>query len=711
MLTYYYLYIIFLAIGIAFSIYLIARLWKIRKTAGTYSLIGALFCVGFWSLASIFEVGLENYSLKLAATKAEYLGISFLALSIFSFAVLYSGRAKWLTRGRFTLLLIIPVITFFLAVTNDWHHLLWSFVNMPEGTLVGPVSVGHGPWYFINVAYQYILLLVSTLFFLQIVFKSHKLYRTQAIIMMSGMLISWVGNFLYMLKLGPLPGLDWTPLTFTITIFAFEIGFARFGLMDVLPIAQSSAFNAMKDGIVVADIRGRVVEINPSALNIFQKEADQIIGQGIQQLLPAWIQWNTETSTAFEIVHEITLGEEPGQRTYNLRIAPILDQRGRATGHMAILTDITEQKQAQAQMLLQATALQAARNGIVITDAKGNIMWVNSAFTMLTGYSSEEAIGNNPRILKSNKQTEEYYDEMWKTITTGNVWHGELINRHKDGQEYYEEMTITPLIQLPDGKITNYIAIKQDITNRKKSEEALRIAHQEAVELNRMKTQLLANVSHDLRTPLGAIIGYTEMLQDGIFGDVNAEQKNIASEILDSSNLLLAFVNNLIGQAQIETGHLVIKPALFKPDELVVGVQSIIGFPVKKKGLKFEVDIAPDLPKQILGDAYWLKQILLNLLNNATKFTEKGMVKIRLFLPNKDCWAIQVIDTGPGIQKEAQQMIFEPFRQVEGNTRSGSGLGLSIVSQLATLMNGKVELLSEIGKGSTFTVILPLMIP
>ncbi len=148
----YYIYILFLVVGVTFSIYLISRLWKVRNTPGSYNLIWALLCVAIWSFGSIFEVALENPTLKLTSAKAEYLGISFLALSIFSFAVIYSGRGKWLTRDRFALLFIIPVVTFLLAVTNDWHHLLWSFVKMPEGILWGPISVGHGPWYFVNVS-------------------------------------------------------------------------------------------------------------------------------------------------------------------------------------------------------------------------------------------------------------------------------------------------------------------------------------------------------------------------------------------------------------------------------------------------------------------------------------------------------------------------------------------------------------------------------
>ena len=710
MVLYYYLYIILLAIGIAVSLFVAFLLLKIRRTPGTYNLLFALFCVASWSFANILEVALEDDTLKLAAAKAEYFGISFLALSIFSFALVYVGRANWLTRGRLALFSIIPTVTFLLAITNDWHHLLWSYVDMPQGSLIGPVSVGGGPWYYFNVAYQYALLLISTFIFIQILIKSHRLFRSQAIIILAGMMVSWVGNILYMLKLGPAPGLDWTPLSFTFSIVIFGIGFTRFGLMEVLPIARSSAFNIMLDGIIITDIHRRVVEINTSALNIFQKQSHQVIGQDIRQLLPAWEQWNTETSTAFEIGQEIVLGNEPDKRNFSLRLEPILNQRGRVTGQIAILTDITDQKQAQAQMLLQAAALEAARNGILITNPKGTIMWVNPAFTSMTGFSQEEAIGKNPRILKSDKQSIEYYRDMWQTITTGKVWRGELINRRKDGSEYHEEMSITPLIQQPEGKITNFIAIKQNITNRKKQEEELRLAHQEAIEANRMKTQLLANVSHDLRTPLGIIMGYSEMLEKGAFGKVNSEQKNAASEILDSSNQLLAFVNNLIGQAQIETGRLILRPDLFKPTEFVSGIQSIVGFSIKKRKINFEVEIAPELPDQIIGDVYWLKQILLNLVNNAAKFTEEGSIKIRLFLPDKEHWAFQVTDTGPGIPEEARQLIFEPFRQVEGKTRGGSGLGLSIVSQLTTLMNGRIELESEIYQGSTFTVILPLKV-
>ncbi len=207
-------------------------------------------------------------------------------------------------------------------------------------------------------------------------------------------------------------------------------------------------------------------------------------------------------------------------------------------------------------------------------------------------------------------------------------------------------------------------------------------------------------------------MGYSEMLQTGVLGPVNTEQENAAGSILDSANRLLVFVNNLIGQAQLDTGRVIIRPSAFKPADLAEGITSAVGFMVNKKGLAFETQLDSNLPDHIIADPYWLKQILNNLVYNAIKFTEKGSIKVRFFLFDDTHWAIQVADTGIGIPMEAINSIFEPFQQVDGKKATeGSGLGLTIVSQLTTLMNGEIELVSSPGEGSTFTVVLPLTSP
>jgi signal transduction histidine kinase len=202
------------------------------------------------------------------------------------------------------------------------------------------------------------------------------------------------------------------------------------------------------------------------------------------------------------------------------------------------------------------------------------------------------------------------------------------------------------------------------------------------------------------------------MIRSGVFGEVSEQQQNAASEIIDSVNQLVAFVNNLIGQAQLETGKLVLKERLFESDELFEAARTTASMLAKKKGLAIECTVADGFPARLKGDPYWLRQIVLNLVNNAVKFTESGSVRVHLYQPNPENWAIRVSDTGIGIPPEAQETIFDPFRQVDGTvTRkySGSGLGLAIVKELTDLMGGRVYLNSVVGKGTEFTVVLPLL--
>jgi PAS domain S-box-containing protein len=702
MAGYYGLYVVFLAIGIAISLYLIARLWMVNEALGAKNLIWAILCITIWSFGYIFEITEKTLALKTFFLKVEDLGISFAALAIFTFILIYSGRGKWLTRTNFILLAIIPAASFILAATNDWHHLLWSDIQM-HTSLIGPLILEPGPWSRVIVVYSYALLFLAAFFLVQIIVRVRNLYRPQALIMLVGIIIPWIANILYVFH----SDLDLTPLACTLTIIALEIGFSHLGLMDIVPADERQILNLMREGIIVTDEKGRIVRINPSAQRFFHQSENQLVGENIHKLFPAWSEGDSQTGSVFEIGREIVFGKGPNERIYNFRIAPILGRKGRLTGQIGTLTDITDEKQAQSQMHLQSAALEVAENGIVITDDRGKVVWANPAFSRLTGYEFYEVTGKSLRILKSGEQSSHFYKKLWDTILAGKVWHGELVNRRKDGTTYHEEMTITPLME--NGDPTHFIAIKQDVSERKLAEERLRQAHEQAMDANRMKTQLLAGVSHDLRTPLGTIMGYAEILQTGVLGSVNDEQKNAAAEILDSSNRLLAFVNNLIGQAQIETGRIVIRPRSFKPVDLTDGVRSLVSFMAQKKGINLETEIDPFMPEQVCADLYWLKQILYNLVTNALKFTSQGSVKIRLFRANDDQWALQVSDSGVGIPAESQSTIFEPFQQIDRKgVVEGSGLGLSIVHQLTSLMNGKIELKSEIGKGSTFTVILPL---
>lgn len=255
--------------------------------------------------------------------------------------------------------------------------------------------------------------------------------------------------------------------------------------------------------------------------------------------------------------------------------------------------------------------------------------------------------------------------------------------------------------------------LTKEISRRQKIEEELIQARDQALTASRLKSELMAKVSHELRTPLGGILGYAEMLQLGIYGELSEQQVQATGQIIKSTNYLAELVNQLLDQAKFDAGRQTLHIGRFSPVEMTNETVSKLMVLAQAKGLALTTEIASDMPASLSGDAVRVKQILVNLVSNAVKFTEQGSVQIRLFRPDDLHWAMEVSDTGPGIPAKAQSYIFEPFGQVDGSiTRqhTGTGLGLSIVRQLVELMNGQIKLESKVGQGSRFTIILPLQL-
>jgi two-component system sensor histidine kinase BarA len=254
--------------------------------------------------------------------------------------------------------------------------------------------------------------------------------------------------------------------------------------------------------------------------------------------------------------------------------------------------------------------------------------------------------------------------------------------------------------------------LQREIEERGKVEVELIVARDKALKASRLKTELLAKVSHELRTPLGAILGYAELLHEGMYGSLTSKQETPTQKIINSAYYLSGMVNDLLDQAQLEAGKLKLNPGAFAPVEIVTDALSKMDVLAQSKGLTLASELAPNLPATLSSDATRLQQILVNLTSNAIKFTTTGSVKVQVYCPDADHWAMRVSDTGPGIPPEAHKLIFEPFGQVDGSmTRkhSGTGLGLSIVQHLVNLMGGQITLDSEVGRGSIFTVTLPLI--
>jgi PAS domain S-box-containing protein len=367
---------------------------------------------------------------------------------------------------------------------------------------------------------------------------------------------------------------------------------------------------------------------------------------------------------------------------------------------------------AQAEEELQnlRTAVEQSANTVVITDADGRIEYVNPAFEKSTGYTAAEALGNNPRVLKSGEQDSAFYGDLWKTITSGKIWRGEFHNRRKDGLLYWESATISP-VHNGTGKIVHFIAVKEDITDRKILESNLLDALNLAEAGNRAKSEFLAIMSHELRTPLNGVLGFAELLADT---PLNNEQSEFARTISSSGNHLLHIVNDILDFSSIEKGSM-------KFEAVPVAVAEIVEsscIPIRKtaadKGLKFRCELDPLLPNEIIGDSHRICQVLINLIANAVKFTAAGSVVLRVS-PTSDrnsaSLDFSVRDTGIGMSPETIGQLFKPFTQADSkmNRRfEGTGLGLAISQRLAEAMGGKITVVSTPGEGSTFTFRLPM---
>src|SRR5260370_9426087 len=255
-------------------------------------------------------------------------------------------------------------------------------------------------------------------------------------------------------------------------------------------------------------------------------------------------------------------------------------------------------KRSEDKLRLQSSALESAANAIVITDPRGSIQWVNPAFTELTGYSFEESVGHNPRILKSGKHEESFYQNLWKTIMAGEIWAGQIENRKKDGQLYTEEMTIAP-VRSKTGGIANFIAIKQDVTERKRVEAELVSAKESAEVANRAKSEFLANMSHEVRTPMNGIIGMTDFALDT---ELTPQQRDYLETVKGSAHSLLTVINDVLDFSKIEAGKLDLETIEFSPRDCVGTSVEMLAMSARGKGLDLFCRIHADVPDILLGD-------------------------------------------------------------------------------------------------------------
>lgn len=469
----------------------------------------------------------------------------------------------------------------------------------------------------------------------------------------------------------------------------------------------------LSDWLWEVDSEGRYTYCSPNVMTILGYTPDEIIGKtpfdfmSPEEAARIGIQFMEIRRQKLRIqnLENWNICKDGRQVLLLTNAVPILDADGVLKGYRGVDRDITEQKRLEDELRNLSRAVQQSPVSTVITDTQGLIEFVNPKFTELTGYTAEEAIGQNPRILNAGQTPPEIFVELWKTIASGNTWKGEVLNKAKDGTLFWEISSISPLYD-DHGVITHYLAVKEDITEKKLISDQLIVAKEKAEAATDAKSSFLSTMSHEIRTPMNGVIGMTSLLLDT---ELNTEQREYTEIVRKSAENLLTIINEILDFSKIEAGKLDLETLDFDLRPTIEDTAELLAFRAADKGLELICSIEPDVPSFLKGDPGRLRQIIINLVGNAIKFTTQGEIVINVSISKEQDGAatilIKISDTGIGIPAEKLDTVFTPFTQAEvstSRTYGGTGLGLTICKQLAELMGGEVGVTSEIGKGSTF---------
>jgi PAS domain S-box-containing protein len=476
-------------------------------------------------------------------------------------------------------------------------------------------------------------------------------------------------------------------------------------------------------GIYRTDLQGNWLYHNDYWCDLSGLTPEQTAGQGwlnviykedLKRVETEWrlaLKERHSFESVFRIVKrmETVRGEFTGEIVHVQSKATLIrDTFGQVTGFLGCVQDLTPLRNVEDLNTFYKIALDKAAI-VGFTDAEGRITYANEMFCHASGYSQEELIGKDHRILNSFRMGKDFFKQMWRVISSGKSWRGEICNRSKNGSYYWVNTTIIPILGV-DGNVEKYISIQRDITKEKLQQFELAEAYKQAELATNAKSDFLYTMSHEIRTPLNGVIGMAGLLVET---GLNQEQKECVDVISSSGKALLVIINNILDFSKIEAGKMEVEETEFDLVAYLGEVLRPFMHLAKEKNITLEF-IAGDYSHMVFGDDGKIGQVITNLVGNAMKFTKDGSVRVSVAIQETAQTSqveIRVADTGIGIPDEAKEKLFQAFLQAEKSTSrkyGGTGLGLSISKRLVDLMGGEITVESTYGKGSTFCVSLRL---
>ncbi len=482
-----------------------------------------------------------------------------------------------------------------------------------------------------------------------------------------------------------------------------------------------SVFNKILDGIITTDEKCNIESFSSAAETIFGYKEGEVIGQNVQILMPEYFasQHNShveryKTTGEKRIVgtNREIIGQRKDGSTFPMELAISEVRIGTRLFFSAVIRDLTAKKEAQASQNRLLSIIESSPDFIATFDLDGYIIFMNSAGRKYLGYSPDEDLSDRSLAgMFPQSEIEQLLNESVPSAFMNKTWLGETLLVTIDGQV----LTVSQLIMLhengPDNK-KYFSTFMRDISDRKLIEQELLIAKEDAENAARAKSEFLASMSHEIRTPMNGVLGMAQLMLDT---PLNTIQKDYLHTIDQSGRSLLKIINDILDFSKVEAGKLELELIAFNLEKAVFDVCQLLSSKAAEKEIELIINYAQDCPKQLIGDPGRIRQIIMNLINNAIKFTQSGHILSEVScLPvnsNEIDIHISIQDTGIGISKENQEKLFHSFTQADASTTrkfGGTGLGLAISKQLVELMHGEIGVESTEGVGSNFWIKISL---
>jgi PAS domain S-box-containing protein len=703
-----------------------------------------LFCAAasWWAFAYALEIASAGLPQKVFWVRIEYVAIAFGPLCWLAFALHYTRRDNWLRPRIWVPIGLVALTTFLLALTNDVHGLIWRTTSLATDGPFPTLYVQYGGWFWIHTVTSYAWVLIGSILLLRALAEGGIFYRRQRLALLISVVAAWSGNILYLAKISPVPGLDLTPITSTVTALAVALALFPFRLLDLVPVARHTLLDSMSDAVFALDSQNRILDLNKAAGRFIGFSPKAAVGRPARQFLGDHMDLVQVYRDVREAHTEIVRGTAENPRYFEMQIAPLRDVVGEYSGRLITLHDITERKQAEAeirqlnenleqrirertselealnqhlhdeiaqrkqgelerellvsqleaQRTLLETVIDSAPIGIILYDTEMRVLGVNAEYARLartdTGqlrYGMLQEVALAP-IAGVSKQVHEQ-------VLAGDAVDEEDVRYESAyGEVRYCDLRFRP-VRDADHKVIAVVGTASDVTGRH--------------ELDEQREEFIALASHELRTPLTSIKGFAKISLPAAAETGDKRLLRSLQIINEQSDRLTRLIGELLDVSSIRRESL---PLWLELVELVKVVSQVVSR-MKLTAPEFTFDLeVPDTLIWVNADRQRIEEVLTNLLQNAIKYSgDSRCIEVAVRCAEKEV-VTSIRDFGVGIPEGEQDRIFDRFfraTNVASPRHTGLGLGLYISYNIVSRHGGRMWVESRMGTGSTFYFALP----